>query len=289
MPFTHIAFADETNYNRGAFPGIGLLSLERTAVSQTRADITTILQKARVGEFKWSRLHSAKRRFAAMQLIEYIVEKSTEGRLRMDVLTWDLQDGRHRVPKPDRINNLQRMYFHLFRNVLRTRWPDEALWQLCPDEHTAVAWHELHDYLNGTSIHPVPPIIAQTAHNQLQKEFHIYKITPCQSHTEPLIQVADLFVGLASYSRAAYERIKRWQQENRSGQIPMFVQTAVQLSHADKERCQVISELNQLCKKKRLGVSFHSHQGLRTLNPNKPINFWWYTPQHIDAKAPSRP
>ena len=73
MSFTHIAFADETNYNRGTFPGIALVSMRETAVSQIRRDIAKILSDTQVNEFKWSRLHSAKCRFAATQLVDYAI------------------------------------------------------------------------------------------------------------------------------------------------------------------------------------------------------------------------
>ena len=286
MSFTHITFADETNYNRGSFPGIALVSLAKTAVSQMQADITHILKTSGVGEFKWSRLHSAKRRFAAVQLIDYAIKQAVAKKLRIDILTWDVRDSRHRVPKPDRIANLQRMYYHLFRNVLRARWPDEAIWHLCPDEHTAIRWQELHGFLENNS-HSKNISLLQPS-KQLQKEFRIFKITPCESDKEPLIQLADLFAGIGSYSRANYHKLCTWKTQQNQGQLALLPEQPVKLSHADKVRCEVITDLNGRCKKHRLGVSLNTHHGLRTLNPHYPINFWWYTPQHEADKAPSR-
>ncbi len=269
MSFTHIAFADETNYNRGAFPGIALVSMEKTAVSPLRHQYQNILDETRVDEFKWSRLHSAKRRFAALKMIELTLECLQNKQMRLDILTWDIQDKRHRVLKPDRIANLQRMYYHLFRNVLQARWPDTAVWQLCPDEHTAVAWQTLHDYLDNNAI------------IEFKQTFQINQIVQCDSDKEPFIQLADLFVGMASYSRACYEKIRLWQKEPEAAKES--------LSHSDLERCQIIHSLNQHCKRKRLGVSLATHKGLRTMNPAKPLNFWWYIPQHDSDKAPQRP
>ncbi|MCP5095067.1 MAG: hypothetical protein GY943_05915 [Chloroflexi bacterium] len=78
------------------------------------------------------------------------------------------------------------------------------------------------------------------------------KISPAQSHQEPLVQVANLFVGIGSYSRARYEKIAAWQQQN-NGQLSL-------LPTAD----------------------------IRTLNPQNPLNFWWYMPQNSNDKAPTR-
>ena len=274
-PFSHIAYADETSYNIGRFPAIALISLSQNQVEQVNQDIAFILAQSNVAEFKWERLNSAKSRFAALNLINYAVNKAADKVLRVDVLTWDMQDGRHRIPKLDKIANLQRMYYHLFRNVLRTRWPDEAVWQLRPDEHTAMAWDVVLDYLDSGSLSWEP---SDKLELRLKRDFQILAIQPAHSNLEPLVQLADLFAGLGSYSRACYGRLQTWQKSPQSSE----------LSHTDRERCLVITELDQRCKKRRLGVSLNTHRGFRTLNPKKPINFWWYIPQHDTDTAPTR-
>ena len=275
VSFTHIAFADETSYNTGRFPGIALVSLSQAQVLQISQDIGRILQQAGVTEFKWERLNSAKSRFAAIHLVDYAIEQAANKILRIDVLTWDMQDGRHSIPKLDKLANLQRMYYHLFRNVLRARWPDEAVWQLKPDEHTAMAWDVVLDYLDSGSLSWEP---SDKLELRLKHDFQILEIQPVQSSLEPLVQLADLFAGLGSYSRACYGRFQTWQKSPKHPE----------LSHTDRERCCLITELNERCKKRRLGVSLKTHRGLRTLNPKKPINFWWYIPQHHTDIAPTR-
>jgi len=49
-----------------------------------------------------------------------------------------------------------------------------------------------------------------------------------------------------------------------------------------------LAEFNAACKSKKLGVSLKTHRGLRTLNPESPINFWWYEPQHDADRAPTK-
>jgi hypothetical protein len=273
--FTQIAFAVATSYKIGRFPGIALVSLPQLHASQVSQDIGLILQQANVSELKWERLNSAKSRFAAINLIDYAITQAVEKVLRVDVLIWDTQDGRHSIPKLDKIANLQRMYYHLFRNVLRIRWPDEAIWQLCPDEHTAMVWDDVLDYLDSGSLSWEP---SDKLELRLKRDFQIYQIEPAKSNLEPLVQLADLFAGLGSYSRSCYGRFQTWQKSP----------AAKELSHTDRERCNVIAELDQRCKSRRLGVSLKSHRGLRTLNPKKPINFWWYVPQHETDIAPTR-
>ncbi len=273
--FSHVAYADESSYNIGRFPAIALISLPQAQVEKVNQSLALILQQANVREFKWERLNSAKSRFAALSLINYVVNSAADKVLRVDILSWDMQDGRHRIPKLDKIANLQRMYYHLFRNVLRIRWPDDAVWQLRPDEHTAMAWDMVMDYLDMGSLSWEP---SDRLELRLKRDFQIQKIQPAQSNQEPLVQLADLFAGLGSYSRACYSRYQTWQKHPSTSE----------LSHTDRERCRIIAELDLRCKKRRLGVSLKTHRGLRTLNPKKPINFWWYIPQHDTDIAPTR-
>jgi hypothetical protein len=291
LPFTHVAYADETKYNKGAFPGIALVSLSREDAAVINEDVADILTQSKVDEFKWEKLYSAKRRFAAIRLIDYVVERAAAGQLRVDVLTWDLRDGRHTVPRPDKIANLQRMYYHLFRNVLRARWPDAAVWRLCPDEHSAIAWQEIQGHLerHSTVVQADSPLLTGAESSlHLHTEFHIHEILPCHSHKMPLVQVADLFVGMGSYSRSSHSKVMAWQRQQKEGQLPLVADDTIRLSHRDRERCQVIVALNEHCKRRRLGVSLATYKGLRTLNPSLPINFWWYVPQSEEDKAPVR-
>jgi hypothetical protein len=54
------------------------------------------------------------------------------------------------------------------------------------------------------------------------------------------------------------------------------------------ERFQVLYEFDGGCKNRKMGVSLKTFGGLKTLDPRRPINFWWYEPQHEMDKAPTR-
>ena len=148
---THVAYADETQHNIGRFRGIGLISLRYVDESSIDADVQNLLRDMGISEFKWSKLNSRNDRDAACKMLDYAIKKACTGVLRADVLTWDIQDRRHMVRGRDDIANLQRMYYHLFKNVLRVRWPDGSIWQLYPDEQTSIKWHEIQDFLNSAS------------------------------------------------------------------------------------------------------------------------------------------
>ena len=291
---THVAFADETSWNIGRYRGIALVTQQREDLARITQELQDILADSEVSEFKWENLRSARERFAALKTVKYAVQSAACGILRVDVLTWDIEDSRHKVVGRDDIGNLQRMYYHLFRNVLRARWPNDSTWELRPDEQTAIKWNELKEFLElaSTQIELHRDLFTQGKFIlRLTREFRVERITPCQSD-EALIQMADLFAGLAAYSRSSYDCYEMWRRTcapvRQARLFPLEQEAPTRLSGSDRERCQVLDKFNDLCKSRRMGVSLESHRGLKTFGPTNPINFWWYEPQHDEDKAPVR-
>lgn len=290
---THIAFSDESSYLTGRYRGIGMISLcsaNETALSST---LEKMLEECGVSELKWTKLCSAKHRFAMLKIIDHIVPLGARGIFRVDVLTWDVEDSRHKIRDRDDIENLHRMYFQLLKNVLRDRWPDGSEWHLFPDEQTAMQWDRLEEFLNTKAAHRV--IAEQNLFTNgekrisIEREFNVSAITECKSEDSVLVQLADFFVGIGVYSRASYERFQQWQQlSSQQHSLFDFFEENTKLSSADRERCQVLQVFDRLCKKSKLGVSLKSARGLRTFAPQNPFNFWWYVPQHELDKAPTR-
>lgn len=288
---SHIAFADETRHNIGRYRGIGLISLRYEHLWSLCVALQSLLQESGITELKWQKLDGAKYRFAALKILRCTVKSACAGLLRADVLTWDIQDSRHTVRGRDDSANLQRMYYHLFKNVLHTRWPNQSKWRLCPDENSAMNWSEVEDFLDksSTTVEVRCDLFTQGGFKaRLKQDFGIEQITPCKSHEEPLVQIADLFVGLGVYSRISYGQYEHWSQDNR-GQLALFtnvISTAAKLSRSDRERCCVLDEFDAMCKRQKLGVSLKTNRGLKTFDPANPINFWWYESKHEGDKAP---
>ena len=68
--------------------------------------------------------------------------------------------------------------------------------------------------------------------------------------------------------------------------LPADERLHIPLSNADCERCQVMKHLHTACRAASLGVGLTRTSGFKTLDPSRALNFWWYTPQHPDDKAP---
>ncbi|MGA4645385.1 DUF3800 domain-containing protein [Limisphaera sp. 4302-co] len=289
---THIGFADESHWNKGRYRSLGLVTLPLNCLEFMESEVRRLLSESQVREFKWKKLTGAKERFAAEKLCKFAVEKACAGSFRVDVLVWDIEDSRHNIAGRDDIANLGRMYYHLLRNVLRARWPNDALWRLCPDEHTTQDWGTLQEHLEHISAGVEVEHSLFTGGQfriRLRREFGIEEIQPVSSAAHPLIQLADLFAGLAVFSRDKFDDYKGWLQAA-SRQASLFSEgdTSANPSRSSRERFAVLKKFNELCKERKLGVSLKSKSGLWTPNPEKPINFWIYEPQHPEDKAPRK-
>lgn len=289
IQITHVGFSDESNWNAGRFRSLGLITTPLCYLEELENCISNKLKESGVKEFKWKKLKGVRERFAAEKLIKFAVEQAKSNHLRIDVLVWDIQDSRHNVVGRDDIANLQRMYYHLFRNTLRSRWPDDAVWRLHPDEHTAIDWGTIRDCLDHVSSHVE---IEQSLFTEgkfklrLKNEFGLEEIVPVRSSDHALLQVADLFAGMAVFSREKYDEYQTWRKGN-SSQLSFFEEKTNQnWSNSDQERFRVLKTFDDSCKENKLGVSLNTKRGLWTPDPKNPINFWIYEPQHPEDKAP---
>ena len=289
---THVAFSDESNWNVGRFRSLALVSATLGSLEELEGEIRQLLARSNVREFKWKHLGGAKERFAAEKMCRFAVEKACRGQLRVDVLVWDIADSRHGIHGRDDIKNLQRMYYHVFRNVLRARWPNDAVWRLNPDEHAAMDWETVRDCLENVSERAEVDKSLFTRGRfrlRLRREFGIEQIRPVGSGEHPVVQLADLFAGLAAFSRAKFEEYQSWLCAT-SPQKTLFDDEPVSSSPSRSAlgRFKVLHTFDGLCKERKLGVSLKTKSGLWTPEPRNPLNFWLYEPQHPDDKAPTR-
>lgn len=290
MSATHKAFSDETNWNDGDVRGLCVISIRSTDEQALCGEIAALLAESGVKEFAWKKFSQARERFAAERLLNFLIEKARFRVMRADCLTWTIKDSRHEIKNRDDVANLERMYHHLFKNVLARRWPDEACWELNPDEHTAIDWKGVAYHLDRKDFDVEYDNNLLTSGKpdwRIRRVFNLACINPLTSD-HPLIQLADLVAGLAAYSRKAFEGFREWDAANAVQKGLFESPPPRKLSKAENERFPVLRSFNVECKKRKLGVGLMSSQGLKTHDPKNPINFWWYDPQHPDDKAPTK-
>lgn len=290
---THTAYADESYYTKERYRSVSILTFEKSKEGLIKDSYKSLIEESSIKEFKWSDLRQARDRFAAIKIIDQTTDFARKNYLRMDVLIWDTYDSRHKIPSRDDIANLQRMYYHLFKHVLQNRWQKQSVWELYPDENSALNWVSVHDYLDiaSLSMQIHPSIFKKGSFSiRLNRDFQILRIQEVSSITEPLIQVTDLFAGIGAYSHSIFDKYNQW-LSNENGQMRLNFEMNYKLektSNSERERFRVIKHFDDQCKKTKLGVSLNSGKGFKTFDPKTPINFWVYQPQHINDKAPTK-
>lgn len=185
------------------------------------------------------------------------------------------------------------MYFHLHRDLMRRR-ESNARWRLHPDELGIIDWDTIRDCLSSNGAWrrhaQATPVLFEEA-RWIAPRVEIFQ--EVDSATTPFVQLADLFAGMAAYTRTESEVIKTMLTlAERKVKPDLFltdVPTKSTKENTDSGRFKVISYLNQRCKKKHLGVSLRTCGYFYTRNPRKnPINFWHYEPQHPNDRAPTK-
>lgn len=293
----YVMFTDESYSTDSRYRSLAALSLHKSALEKAEKNMNNILSSSDVIEFKWKKLANRKYLQCADKIIDFILEGLDKNQIRMDILIWDTHDSRHEIFGRDDVANYERMVFHLFSNTMKKR-PRNAEWDIIVDECNGIDWETAKDCLAAKGRQQ------QFFENTLFGSFYsdqYYSIKSFKdqcSHIEPLIQVADLFAGLAVFSKIAYDKFEEWKELNNSTdhQPTLFKELEEKPkenpkeppSNREKFRFELLNKFNNKCKARKLGVSLESKRCLHTFDKRNPINFWHYEPQHENDKAPIR-
>ena len=290
---SHFAFSDESYYTNGRYRSVAVVTFESENKERISNTFCQVLGHSQISEFKWNKLRQARERFAAIKLINELILLAQKNLIRVDVLIWDTQDSRHQVTGRDDIANLQRMYYHLFKNVLKARWPGQNKWFLFPDENSALDWQSVQDFLDaaGLSFRVSGSLVDDKPFSlRLSRDFQIVGIKEISSKEEVICQVADFFAGIGAYSHSAFSKYLAW-ENCETGQLPLFEERSTEkqkFSNSEIERFTIMKHLVDICKKKKFRVSLKHGRGFKTFDPHFPINFWMYEPQNKKDKAPTK-
>ena len=291
---THVSFSDESHWNEGHYRSICLVSLNKDYMKCLDDELHSIIDRAGINEFKWTNLKSRPYASFAKEICDFAIRSAVRKRLRIDVLIWDMTDSRHSDVQVDGARNLGIMYYHLFGNVLRRRWPDDTFWALYPDRNRQIDWETIEECLGQVSTQmdfQSPSLFDHKGSIGLLREFGLARVCPVESQDQPLLQLADLFAGLSVFSHKEYLGYVEWQKAN--PQRPLLLQlednpSAAPLTNRLRSRFSVLQYFDSQCKSNKLGVSLKTQQGLRTPDPSNPMNFWMYQPQHLADRAPHK-
>jgi len=288
-------YGDESGTFDHRFQSVAVVSGEAYMIDELRKKLRNEINTKGIQELKFSEIEGYKSHKAevARQFINYAVrEFARYKRIRIDIVTWDIQDSRHNIPNIDNANNLQIMYYNVLEHMAR-QW-NKIRWNFYPDENSKVNWNEIAKYLNMTRLSrsklKQPTLVNMIENNQ---KFNFDEVIPLDSVNEPIIQLADLFAGIARFSCEECPQCVRWLSSFGNRNQLKLKNTHKKISKDRSTRIkecryQLIGELDRICKSCRLGVSLRKKKKLWTPNRTNTINFWNYEPQGDYDKAPKK-
>ena len=279
------AYSDESGFPADRFQALAVVSGKPDDLSTLRSCLGDKLGNG-VKEVKWEEVRGHHPKIeSAIGYLELAITYAVLRKIRIDILAWDTHDQRHAIHGRDNVANLERMYYKNMAHIVR-RW-NNPKWALFPDENSAINWLEIIGYLNNTRLQkPRFMSLFQDGPNQF---IEFLEISQRCSTSEPLVQLADLFAGLAAFCRLKGEGYVNWEKQEKNKLQPSlfeFEEAEDESSRADRVRYGLIRLFDSQCKKHKMGVSVHTNCCLWTPNKNNPINFWNYEPQHEMDKAP---
>jgi len=284
------AYSDESGCFDKRYQAIGVVSGEKIILSELRSELKDILSDKKGKEVKFAKVKTHRPMIdAAHKFIEEAVEFAKQRKIRIDVLVWDTHDSRHDTMRRDDVKNLKLMYYKVLRHIFE-KWR-QINWEVYPDEGSKFNWQEIINYLHKTQTPRRKPNLL-TLFDLQSYAFNPKKIKQIKSHEEPLIQIGDLFAGMARFSREKGKECVEWLEfQKRKKDHLLFQELTEKKDEKSETNCNrfiLIGMLSDLCKKYRLGVSLYTRKYLCTQNPLNPINFWNYETQHPDDKAPTK-
>lgn len=287
-----IIFTDESYITDSRFPTISSLSLPLKHYELFNNKLEEILKETGVKEFKWEELRKNKYYFCAEKIIKLVMDNIFKYDLRLDTITWDNYDSRHTVKNRDDHANFERMFYQLLKAAMNRR-PKNAIWHIRPDQRNGIDWQTIHKCLHYTG--EKKDLEYTLFGSYIQKNFSIKSFKEKESHEEILIQIPDLFSGMASYIRLNFDRYEIWEKYKEPPQLSLFgsednknQEDEIKFSKKENSSYELIYNFNNICKAMSMGVSLKKTRGFKTFQPNRKINFWPYSPIGDYDKAPTK-
>jgi hypothetical protein len=248
-------YSDESSYNYGAVRGVGAVSLRLDDSAPLSEELASLLRASSVRELKWEKVRTARMAFAAEKALIWALDHALAGNLWIEMLTWEVTSAAASRARRPALTQLHTVYTALLSSVMARhtqRGRQSQGGRIVPDEQSAISWTQ------------IQAALPQNA-----------KIMPAPSETQPLIQLADVFVGLAVFSRAAYDAYERWLCVRGRDARAMTTLGGVYGSQA--YRFVLLDEFYAACVRRLPGISLQTRRGLYTWRTDTPIQFRFHT------------
>jgi hypothetical protein len=282
----YCGFTDESGYNTGKIRSLAMLSMPTEYVENCNNMLEKILSEKdiKIKSFKWYKIQNNKKCKVLVQILDYLFNMLKENHVRIDVLMWNIQDSRHNVLQRDDITNLEIMYYNLMKNVVSKRWESGKEWKIISDRNSTIDWKKLKDILSNKGLIKYEPVGSKLS---IKIGYPLVNITESSTKENYLIQIADIFAGMG---RTSYEDVEKYKEYIIYKESPtkLISSETQKFSNRDRYRCYFYNCVKKFTELNKYNVSLESAGGFKSWNPKVPLNFWFYTPQHEEDKAPTK-
>jgi hypothetical protein len=283
----YLIFSDESGTaGNERYHAIGTVSGSLQDMRTLHKQLGDMLEKHKKSDVKFKKLNGdSTYTKISKEFISLGLEKCHEGIIRINVMVWDTQDRRHSIQGRDDTENFKRMYYHALKVTMK-QWNNQLKWEFYPDEHTAINWQEIADYLSRTNLSRDNKVEQTLFGDLINLDFaKIYPPTDSSSPKYHNIQLADLFAGIVRTSHLYGQDLIEWRLVNGSGELlPTVANQDHGLSKGQKAKFEIMSHFKDRAGHHRLGVNLSKNKYFQTFNKN--ILLWKYEPQNHLDKAP---
>jgi len=283
-------FSDESCWDAtNMFTSIAVVSGSKADTFELNGSLLKVLGGKR--DFKFKSIKSVRDKSIAKKMIDLSLKYIRDNRLKVSVIIWDKDDSRHRVHNRCDIKNMIIMYYRILNSNIKN-WSHDADWAFYPDQHSAVDWSNIIYFLRRK------PVNDNTINSRNLFNFYSKSIYPnfrnCRelnSADYAVIQLADLYAGVATTSRRDSEPYSKWLADYNLKSNNTLFPTEIDVSDISKSKLvkfEVLKYFYDQCKRYKMGMNYSENSYFKTKDPRNSLNFWHYTPQSKHDKAPTK-
>ncbi len=278
-------YSDESGINKyDPYTSIAVVSGEESTLKSLRTKLSKIIEDKNIKEVKFvgvtkygSTITQAARKFIECTLDDF----ACYHKVRVDIITRNNQLV-HSNTNSSNEPQLEHLYYCLLSHIIR-QWQN-VVWDFYPDVNSKINWSEIIDYLENTRLHRGNirnPLLIDLVLEE-NPRFRFNEVQQLHSINEPLIQLTDLFAGMARFSNEENSKCVQYalsyaNQKQGKFQFP-FGYNEINVHKSRECRYRLIGDLYHLCGKHKLYVSLREKKHLWTRRHKSPINFWDYKP-----------
>lgn len=258
-----------------------MIVISKKYCSEVNEKLNKILKKYEITPktFKWNKFNSKKKVNALKEFLEYLFGLMSRDIVHIITIIWDIHDSRHEILGRDDKENLSLMYYKLIKSFADDKLKNGDTLTIYPDQNNSIDWTLIEEILPKDGVYNTKELSFCTL--CLTKVF----VKESNTSENALIQIADIFAGLARTSYEDYDKYDKWLNQSQQSLFPDEEKKSIDISVKDKHRFIIYQFIDVNSKHKSWSVSLKTNKGFRTYDKFKPLNFWFYIPQHEEDKA----